>query len=100
MVESVTPNDFDVFLDNAAWFICSTYHTVLKASPGAAIFGHDMLFDISFIADWNKIGYCRQHQTNLNTACINSMWVDYDYKVRNKVLVKQDGIRVKAEGVD
>jgi hypothetical protein len=33
------------------------YHTVLKASPGAAIFGQDMLF---FIADWKKIGEHRQ----------------------------------------
>jgi hypothetical protein len=56
MANSVTPNDVDVFLDNAAWAIRSTYHTVLKASPGAAIFGRDMLFDILFIADWRKIG--------------------------------------------
>ncbi len=28
MAESVTPNDIDVFLDNAAWAICSNYHTV------------------------------------------------------------------------
>ncbi len=42
MVKSVTPNDVDVFLDNVAWTICSTYHTVLKASPGAAIFGRNM----------------------------------------------------------
>ncbi len=27
---------------------------VLNASPGAAIFGRDMLFDIPFIADWKK----------------------------------------------
>jgi hypothetical protein len=39
MADSVTPNDVDLFLDNAAWAIRSTYHTVLKASPGAAIFG-------------------------------------------------------------
>jgi hypothetical protein len=39
MADSVTPDDINVFLDNAAWAICSTYHTVLKASPGAAIFG-------------------------------------------------------------
>jgi hypothetical protein len=39
MADSVTPDDVDVFLDNTAWAICSTYHTVLKASPGAAIFG-------------------------------------------------------------
>jgi hypothetical protein len=38
MANSVTPDDVDVFLDNAAWAICSTYHTLLKASPGAAIF--------------------------------------------------------------
>jgi hypothetical protein len=57
---SVTPDDVDVFLDNAAWAICSTYHTALKASPGAAIFGCDMLFDILFMADWHKIGEQRQ----------------------------------------
>ncbi len=56
MADSVTSDDVDVFLDNAAWAIRSTYHTVLKTSPGAAIFGQDMLFDIPFIADWRKIG--------------------------------------------
>jgi hypothetical protein len=56
MAETVTPDDIDTFLDNAGWAICSTYHTVLKASPGAAIFGCNMLFNIPIIADWNKIG--------------------------------------------
>jgi hypothetical protein len=98
MAKSVTPDDVDVFLDdNVAWTICSTYYTVLKASPGVAIFGCDMLFNIPFVADWNKIRDYRQHQTNLDTAHINSMHADYDYKVGNKVLVKQDGIFPKAE---
>jgi hypothetical protein len=51
MAETVTPNDVNVFLENAAWAIHSTYHTVLKASPGMAIFGHNMLFNILFIAN-------------------------------------------------
>jgi hypothetical protein len=55
MADSVKTSDIDVFLIDAAWAICSTYHTVLKASPGAAIFGRDMLFDIPFIADWKKM---------------------------------------------
>ncbi len=38
MADSVTPDDVDIFLDNVAWAIRSTYHTVLKASPGAVIF--------------------------------------------------------------
>jgi hypothetical protein len=39
MDDSVDPANIDTFIDNAAWAICSIYHTVLKASPGAAIFG-------------------------------------------------------------
>jgi hypothetical protein len=97
MAETITPDDVDVFLDNVAWATCSTYHAVLKASPGAAIFVHDMLFDIPFIADWNKIEDYRQHQTNLNTACKISKQVDYDYKIGNKVLLTQEGILRKAE---
>jgi hypothetical protein len=60
MAETVKVSDIDVYLSNAAWAVCSIYHTVLKASPGAAIFGRDMLFDIPFIADWQKFGERRQ----------------------------------------
>jgi hypothetical protein len=56
MANPVTLDDVDVFLDNTAWAIHSTYHMVLKASPGAAIFGRDMFFDIQSMADWHKIG--------------------------------------------
>jgi hypothetical protein len=97
MAKTISPDDVYVFLDNAAWAICSTYHTVLQAYPGAAIFGHDMLFDIPFIADWNKIGDYRQHQTDLNIARTNNKQVDYDYKVGDKVLLTQEGILRKAE---
>jgi hypothetical protein len=97
MAKTKTPDDVDVFLNNAAWAIRSTYHTVLKDFPGAAIFGRDMLFDIPFIADWNKIGDYRQRQTDLSTACKNNKQINYEYKVGNKVLVTQEGILRKAE---
>jgi hypothetical protein len=51
MAMTVTSNDVDVFLNNTAWAICSTYHTVIEASSGGAIFGCDMLFVIPFIAN-------------------------------------------------
>jgi hypothetical protein len=51
MAKSLKPSDTNFFLSDAAWAIHSIHHTVLKASPGAAIFGQDMLFDIPFIAD-------------------------------------------------
>jgi hypothetical protein len=71
-------SDISIFLADAAWAICSTHHTVLKASPGAAIFEQDMLFDIPFIADWKKIGEHRQRLTDLNTAHENKGRIDYD----------------------
>jgi hypothetical protein len=97
MADSVTPDNVDVFLDNAAWAIRSTYHTVLKASPGAAIIGQDMLFDILFVADWRKIGERRQSLTNRGNQCKNPKRIDYDYKVGDKVLVINEGILHDAE---
>ena len=99
MADSVTPDDVDVFLDNAAWAICSTYHTVLKASPGAAIFGQDMLFNIPFVADWRKIGEQRQSLTDRGNQRKNAKQIDYNYKVSDKVLVINEGILCKAESV-
>ena len=84
MAELVKASDIDVFLSDAAWAVCSTYHTVLKASPGAAIFGQDILFDILFIADWSKIGEHRQRLTDLNNAHENEGRIDYDYKAGQK----------------
>ncbi len=72
MANSVAPSDIATFLTNAAWAICSIYHMVLKASPGATIFGRDMLFDIPYRADWNKIGDFRQCQTDPNKKCENN----------------------------
>jgi hypothetical protein len=97
MANSVTPDDIDVFLDNVAWAICSTYHTVLKASPGAAIFGQDMLFEIPFMADWRKIGEQRQSLINCGNQQENAKQIDYDYKVGDKVFVINEGILHKLE---
>ncbi len=55
MANTVVTSDIDVFLTDAALAICSTYYIVLQASPGAVIFGQDMLFDIPFLADWKKL---------------------------------------------
>ena len=76
MANTVVPSDIDILLTDVAWAIHSTYHTVLKASPGTAIFGRDMLFEIPFIADWNKIGDYRQCQTDLNTLLENCSHID------------------------
>eukprot|EP00804_Cyclotella_cryptica_P004468 CCRYP_006866-RA/>CCRYP_006866-RA protein AED:0.41 eAED:0.41 QI:0/-1/0/1/-1/1/1/0/339 len=56
MADTISESDIADFLTNAAWAVCFTYHTALKTSPGAAIFGRDMVFDVPYIAVWSKIG--------------------------------------------
>jgi hypothetical protein len=48
-------NPFDYFLQSTAWAIRSTYHTTLKATPCELEFGRDMIHNITFKADWNRI---------------------------------------------
>ena len=97
--KSVNASDIDIFIADAAWAICSTHHTVLKASAGAGIFGQDMLFDILFIADWKIIGEHRQRLTDLNTDLENEGRIDYDNKVGQKILVQNGGILRKAQSL-
>jgi hypothetical protein len=50
-----------------------------------------MLFDIPFIADWKIIQEHRQRLTDLNTSHENKGRIDYDYKVGQKILVRNEG---------
>jgi hypothetical protein len=97
MTITVVPSDIADFLTDAAWDVCSTYHIVLKASPGTAIFSRDMLFDIPFLADWNNIVDHRQWQTDHNTECENKSCIDWDYKIGDRVLLCKEGILHKLE---
>jgi hypothetical protein len=58
-----------------------------------------MLFDILFIADWQKIGEYRQQLTDLSNACENKSRIDYDYKVGQKILLRKEGILCKSESI-
>ena len=97
MQDTVDAEMIDDFLVNAAWAIRSTYHTVLKSSPGAAVFGRDMLFDLPYIADWTAIGQRRQKLVDQSNARENARRIDFDYAVGQKVLLRKDGILRKAE---
>ncbi len=85
--DTIDAHRIDQFIQDAAWAIRSTYHTVLKATPGEAIFGRDMLFDIPYIADWNEIGRRRQEQVDRNNARENDRRLPYDYVPGSKCLI-------------
>ena len=56
MTETAKEVMVDGFITNASWAVCSTYHTTLRSSPGAVVFGRDTLFNIPYLADWTAIG--------------------------------------------
>ncbi len=56
-----------------------------------------MHFDIPFIADWKKFGEHWQRLTDLSTTQENEGKIHYDYQVGQKVLLRNNGIRHKAE---
>jgi hypothetical protein len=58
-----------------------------------------MLFNIPFLADWNKIGDHIQHQTDLNMESENCSRHDWDYSIGNQVLLRKDGIIRKSESL-
>ena len=97
MAETTNAEMIDDFLVNAAWALRSTYHTVLKSTPGAAVFGRDMLFDIPYIADWTAIGQRRQISVDKDNARENARRIDFDYAVGHKVMIRKDGHIRKAE---
>ena len=97
MQDTCTPSTIDNLTTNVGWAIRSTHHTVLGSSPGAALYGRDMLFDLPYVADWAKIGERRQKQVDNNCYSGNRKRVDFDYKVGGKVLIVKSGILRKAE---
>ena len=97
MQDTCTPEMIDDLVTNVGWAIRSTYHTVLGASPGAAIFQRDMLFDIPYIANWSEIGKRRQQQVDKSCDLKNKQRLDFDYRVGQKALLIKDGKLRKAE---
>jgi hypothetical protein len=56
-----------------------------------------MLFDILFVANWNKIGDHRQSLKDRDNERKNKRRIDYEYKIGDKVLLAKDGILHKSE---
>eukprot|EP00804_Cyclotella_cryptica_P014853 CCRYP_021235-RA/>CCRYP_021235-RA protein AED:0.36 eAED:0.38 QI:0/0/0/1/0/0/2/0/404 len=81
---TITMNESDIadFLTNAALAVCSTYHTVLKTSPGASYL-------------WT--GHVTESNTDKNTRWENETRVDWDYQPGDKVLLQKDGILHKTD---
>jgi hypothetical protein len=68
--------------------IRATYHTTLKATPAQLVFGRDSLLNIKFEANWAFIKERKQKLINKNNEKENSSRIAYEYKIQDKVWLK------------
>jgi transposase InsO family protein len=76
-------------LSATAFAIRSTYHTTLKKSPGQLVFGRDMIFNISHVANWELIRQNKQKLIDRNNKFENAKRVEHTYKTGDLVLLKR-----------
>jgi hypothetical protein len=76
---------------SAAYAIHSTPHTTLKSTPVQLVFGRDMVLPINFVADWWEIEQQCQKEMPCNNKRENASILNHDYKVGDKVLLKNLG---------
>ena len=86
----------DSFISDASFAIRSSYHTTLKATSSAAIFGRDMLFDVPFIADWEEIGHPRRLRVEKDNKRENRRQTPHTYNVGDYCMIRNDEVKRKS----
>jgi hypothetical protein len=86
---------FGELLASIAWAIRSSYHRTLEATPTQLVFGHDMIFNIKTVVNWDLIRKRKQSHVDFDNARENKCRVAYDYKVGQKVYLINTDIKRK-----
>jgi hypothetical protein len=85
-------NSFEYFLQSTTWAIRSTYHITLQATPCQLVFGRDMIHNIAFKANWNRIQERKQDLIDKSNSKENKSRIPYEYKLGSQVLLETPGI--------
>ena len=88
-------NPWSNILASAAWAIRSTFHTTLGATPGQLIFGRDMLFDLSFKANWKNIKERKQTRIVESNKRENAKRIHHTYRVGDLVSKDRNQLQPK-----
>ena len=55
-----------------AWAVRYSYYHTIMATPGQAVFGRDMLFNIASFIDWQVVTAVKQRQVDIDNVIGNS----------------------------
>jgi hypothetical protein len=81
------------FLQACAYAIRSTYHTILQASPGQLVFGRDMIHNVLFHANWDRIKTNKTKIIEQSNKRENKNRLKHKYKVGDRILLQKLGLR-------
>jgi hypothetical protein len=90
----------DTILASATLGLRATVHTTLAVSPGAAVFGRDMLLNIPVAVDWELVRQRRRAKMSYNNARENAKRRHKDYKIGDEVYILNDSLRKLAPKKD
>jgi hypothetical protein len=87
-LEEQEDNPFEYFLQSTTWAIIITYHTTLHAKPCHLVFGREMIHNIAFRANRDKIQKIKQDIINKSNQKENKnkSRIPYEYKVGDSVI--------------
>jgi hypothetical protein len=64
------------------------FHTTLGATPGQLVYGQDMLFDLSFKANWKSIKERKMACIEDSNQCENAKQISHTYHVVGDLVSK------------
>ena len=83
-------NPFGGILSAVMFAMRATVHTTTRATPAQLVFNRDAIHNVRFEADWKYIRDRKQQLIDQNNARANAKRKPYEYKVGEKVVVKQN----------
>jgi hypothetical protein len=87
----------DTLLASASLGLRATIHTTLGVSPGAAVFGRDMLLNLPVAVDWELVRQRRRAKMTYNNERENAKRSFKDYQVSKMVKLKNESRRKLAQ---
>ena len=76
-------------LSHCAWAIRSTMHMTMGATPAQLVFGRDMLFDLSYAADWDEIKAKKERSIQVNNERENRKRKAHTFHAGDQILLKR-----------
>ena len=72
--------------ETLAHIVCeirSSYHHTIMATPGQAVFGRDILFNLASGVYWRVVTAAKQRQVDIDNFRENARQVTHDYEIGN-----------------